>query len=214
MGTASNIAPQSTLGPVRAVALLFAVAPFVAHVSPVRPHDIQFSYRSGCPVTHAELRVVRLSFWGFDGKRHLGSLVVNRKVTGDMVAVFRRLYAVRFPLRRVQPVSAFHGSDDASMAADNTSGFNCRRAVGSATGGWSAHAYGLAIDVNPIENPYMLGTRVLPPAGTRYLDRAHRRPGMAVAGGVLVQAFESVGWKWGGRWSRSPDYQHFSATGR
>jgi hypothetical protein len=183
-------------------------------VSPVRPHDVQYSYRSGCPVTPAELRVVRLSFWGFDGKRHLGSLVVNRRVTGDVVTVFRRLYAARFPLRRVEPVSAFHGSDDASMAADNTSGFNCRRAVGSATGGWSAHAYGLAIDVNPVENPYMLGTRVLPPAGKRYLDRAHRRAGMAVDGGVLVQAFESVGWKWGGRWSRSPDYQHFSTTGR
>jgi hypothetical protein len=214
MGTANSIAPQSTLGLVCAVALLFAVAPFVAHVSPVRPNDVQYSYRSGCPVTPAQLRLVRLSFWGFDRKRHLGSLVVNRKVTGDVVTVFRRLYAARFPLRRLEPVSAFHGSDDASMAADNTSGFNCRRAVGSATGGWSAHAYGLAIDVNPIENPYVLRRRVLPPAGKRYLDRAHGRPGMAVEGSALVNAFESVGWKWGGRWARFPDYQHFSSTGR
>ena len=75
----------------RAVALLFAVAPFVAHVSPVRPHDIQYSYRSGCPVTPAQLRVVRLSFWGFDGKRHLGSLVANRKVTGDVVTAVQAL---------------------------------------------------------------------------------------------------------------------------
>ena len=76
------------------------------------------------------------------------------------------------------------------------------------------HAYGLAIDVNPRENPYLLGGRVLPPAGRRYLDRGRERAGMAVAGGVLVRAFEARGWGWGGRWSGSPDYQHFSTTGR
>jgi hypothetical protein len=111
------------------------------------------------------------------------------------------------------PVAAYRGSDDASMAADNTSGFNCRRAVGSAAGGWSVHAYGEAIDVNPVENPYVLGRRVLPPAGRRFIDRARRLPGMAVEGGVLVNAFASVGWEWGGRW-RTPDYQHFSTNGR
>jgi hypothetical protein len=100
------------------------------------------------------------------------------------------------------------------MAADNTSAFNCRRAVGSAAGSWSMHAYGLAIDVNPRENPYLLGGRVLPPAGRRYLDRTRVRPGMAVAGGPLVEAFASVGWSWGGAWSGSPDYQHFSTSGR
>jgi hypothetical protein len=112
------------------------------------------------------------------------------------------------------PVSAYRGSDDASMAADNTSGFNCRPAVGSRTGGWSMHAYGEAIDVNPVENPYVLGNRVLPPAGRAYLVRTRARRGMAVAGGVLVRAFESVGWTWGGRWATSRDYQHFSTTGR
>jgi D-alanyl-D-alanine carboxypeptidase len=128
--------------------------------------------------------------------------------------VFRRLYAARFPIRRMVPVSAYRGSDDASMAADNTSGFNCRRAVGSRTGGWSMHAYGEAIDVNPVENPYVLGSRVLPPSGRRYLDRGRRLRGMAVEGGVLVKVFEAVGWRWGGRWTGSRDYQHFSTTGR
>src|SRR5438045_7505279 len=98
------------------------------------------------------------------------------------------------------------------MADDNASGFNCRRAVGGS--GWSEHAYGLAIDVNPVENPYVLNGRALPPAGRAYLDRARVRPGMAVGGGVLVQAFASVGWKWGGRWTRAPDYQHVSVNGR
>ena len=189
-----------------------APVPFTAAVQPVTAADVRFSYRAGCPVAPTRLRVVRVSYWGFDGRAHAGRLVVNERVTGDVVAVFRRLYAARFPIRRMVPVSAYRGSDDASMAADNTSAFNCRRAVGSATGRWSAHAYGEAIDVNPIENPYVLG-RVLPPAGRRYLDRSRAGRGMAVAGGVLVRAFETVGWKWGGRWRRSPDYQHFSTTG-
>jgi hypothetical protein len=187
---------------------------FTATVSPVRWSELRFSYRAGCPVGPADLRTVRLAYLDFDGRPHLGSLVVNRRVTADVVAVFRRLHAARFPIRRMQPVSAYRGSDSVSTAADNTSAFNCRRAVGSTTGAWSMHAYGLAIDVNPVENPYVLGGRALPPAGRRFLDRTRPRPGMAVDGGVLVEAFEARGWKWGGRWTGSPDYQHFSTTGR
>lgn len=193
------------------VALLLA---FVGTISPVRQHDVRFSYRSGCPVTPAELRLVRVSYRGFDGGTHVGALVVHRRVARDVVNVFRRLYAAGFPIRRMTPVSVFRGSDHASMAADNTSGFNCRPAVGSATGGWSEHAYGAAIDVNPVENPYVLNGRALPPAGRGYVVRSRVRRGMAVRGGVLVRAFESVGWKWGGRWAGSPDYQHFSVSGR
>jgi hypothetical protein len=98
------------------------------------------------------------------------------------------------------------------MAADNTSAFNCRRVSGSSS--WSMHAYGLAIDVNPVENPYVRGGRVQPPAGRAYLNRSRGRPGMAVEGGVLVEAFTARGWKWGGRWTGSRDYQHFSTNGR
>ena len=99
------------------------------------------------------------------------------------------------------------------VAANNTSGFNCRYAVGSGPRRWSVHAYGLAIDVNPVENPYLESGRVHPRAGRAYLDRTNVRPGMAVRGGLLVSAFRSVGWRWGGRWTGTPDYQHFSATG-
>jgi hypothetical protein len=206
----------------RVVALLLSAlsfagaepAKFTSSVSAVRWDDLRFSYRAGCPVPPRQLRLVRVSHWGFDGKTRVGSLVVNRRVTGDVVEVFRSLHAARFPIRRMVPVSAYRGDDDASMAADNTSAFNCRAAVGSTTGSWSMHAYGLAIDVNPVENPYVLAGRPRPPAGRRYLDRSRVRPGMAVAGGVLVRAFESVGWRWGGQWRGSPDYQHFSTTGR
>lgn len=193
--------------------LATAPPPFSATVLPARWSELRHTYRAGCPVPPSQLRTVGLSYWGFDGGRHVGSLVVNRRVVGDVTAVFRRLYAARFPIRRMVPVSAYRGSDDASMAADNTSAFNCRPAVGSSTGAWSMHAHGLAVDVNPVENPYVLGGGVLPPAGRPYLDRSRRRPGMAVAAGVLVAAFEGRGWAWGGRW-RSPDYQHFSTSGR
>ena len=165
-----------------------------------------------CPVDAAQLQALQVPYRGFDGRSHVGVLVVNRRVARDVTTIFRRLYAAHFPIRRMTPISAFRGSDNASMAADNTSGFNCRRAVGGS--GWSEHAYGLAIDVNPVENPYLLKGRALPPAGRAYLSRARLRPGMAVEGGVLVRAFESVGWKWGGHWSGSPDYQHFSVNGR
>jgi hypothetical protein len=208
MCAATSIGRQGTL-----TAMYAIPAPFAASVQPVSAADVQFSYRAGCPVAPAQLRLVRLSYWGFDRRPHAGRLVVSRRVTGDVVTVFRRLYAARFPIRRMAPISAYRGSDDASMAADNTSAFNCRPAVGSATGGWSMHAYGEAVDVNPVENPYVLGGRVLPPAGRRFLDRARPLRGMAVEGGVLVKAFAAVGWKWGGRWG-APDYQHFSTNGR
>jgi hypothetical protein len=195
-------------------AAVTAAAPFQAEVGPVRWADLRHSYRAGCPVGPPDLRLVRLSYWGFDGRPHAGRIVVHRRVAGNVVAVFRRLYEVRFPIRRMVPVSAYRGSDEASSAADNTSGFNCRAAVGSTTGSWSMHAYGQAIDVNPVENPYLVGGRVLPPNGARFVDRGVRRPGMAFEGGVLVRAFDSVGWSWGGRWGGTPDYQHFSTTGR
>ena len=99
------------------------------------------------------------------------------------------------------------------MDADNTSGFNCRYAVAPGAPQWSAHAYGQAIDVNTVENPYLEGGLVQPAAGAAYLDRSDSRPGMAVDGGPLVAAFASVGWQWGGRWAGTPDYQHFSKTG-
>ena len=111
------------------------------------------------------------------------------------------------------PVDAFGGSDRASMAADNTSGFNCRYADASGPPRWSAHAYGEAIDVNPVENPYVEGGRVQPSAGAGFLDRRQLRPGMAAPGTAVNDAFASAGWLWGGRWSASPDYQHFSKTG-
>jgi hypothetical protein len=181
---------------------------FAGTIEPVRWDDLRHSYRKGCPVAPAQLRTVVVSFWDFGGKPRTGRIVVARRVAAGVVAVFRRLWQAHFPLRRLQPVSAYRGDDDASMAADNTSGFNCRFVGG--TSRWSMHAYGEAIDVNPVENPYVRGSRVEPPAGRAFLDRTRVRPGMATGDGVLVRAFASIGWKWGARFG---DYQHFSTTG-
>ena len=156
---------------------------------------------------------MQLSYWGFDDQPHVGTIVVSTDVVPDVVTVFSALFSQRFPIRQMAPVTAFGGSDPASMAADNTSGFNCRNAVAPGPPQWSTHAYGEAIDVNPVENPYLEGGTVQPDAGSAYLDRAVARPGMAVADGPLVAAFASVGWRWGGGWPEAPDYQHFSKSG-
>jgi hypothetical protein len=183
-------------------------------VSRVTVADLPYSYHRGCPVAPAQLRRIRLRFWGFDARAHVGELVVNVRVVADVETVFARLYRERFPIRRMRPIDAYRGSDEASMAADNTSGFNCRYAVAAGAKHWSMHAYGEAIDVNTIENPYVLGGVVHPRAGRAFVDRSHVRAGMAVPGGAIVDAFRSVGWGWGGDWTGSPDYQHFSVNGR
>jgi hypothetical protein len=125
--------------------------------------------------------------------------------------VFDSLFRERFPIRRMEPIDAYRGDDERSLDADNTAGFNCRRAVGG-SGGWSKHAYGLAIDVDPIENPYLEHGHVHPEAGRDYVDRSDVRPGMAVDGGLLVRAFANAGWQWGGGWQSTPDYQHFQIS--
>jgi hypothetical protein len=154
-----------------------------------------------------------MSYWGLDSEPRTGTMVVNASVLTSVVTVFRTLYADRFPIAEMVPVDVYGGRDDAAAAADDTSGFNCRYAVAPGPPQWSVHAFGEAIDVNDVQNPYVDGSTIIPPSGAAYLDRGHVRPGMAVPGGVLVEAFATVGWYWGGRWSPGTDYQHFSATG-
>lgn len=168
-------------------------------------------WRRGCPVGLGRLRHVSVPFIGFDGRARRGAVVVHNGVARDVIQVFRVLYRARFPIRRMQPIQRYDGDDHASIEADNTSAFNCRAATGSRT--WSQHAYGRAIDINPLENPYVSRGTTSHPRSVRYLRRTPLRRGMIVARGVVVRAFESRGWEWGGRWSGIRDYQHFSSQG-
>ena len=170
------------------------------------------SWRPGCPVHIRRLRLVRLRYWGFDREAHLGRLVVHRDVARAVVRIFRRLYEVAFPIRRMRLVDHYGAVDRASMEDDNTSAFNCRWRAGP-PGVWSMHAYGKAIDVNPVENPYVSSSGFSPPNSAPYVDRSVRRRGMIYHGDAVWRAFRDRGWEWGGDWTY-PDYQHFSTNGR
>ena len=190
---------------------------FIGSVAPIpaalREAMTGVSWRPGCPVSLDDLRLVRATHWGFDGRVHAGRIVVHRDVARDVLTVLRLLYAARFPIRRMLPVDAYGASDFRSIEADNTSAFNCRPVEG--TSRWSEHAYGRAIDLNPIENPYVYANGTTSHRASRpYLRRGPYRAGMAVEGGVVVRAFDAVGWGWGGSWPGIKDYQHFSASGR
>ena len=180
----------------------------------VTASELGKSWRPGCPVGPASLRAVAVTFWGFDHRAHTGTLVVNARVVSPVVSALRAMYGARFPIRKMVPIAAYGGDDNTSMAADNTSAFNCRAAVANGPKRWSMHAYGEAIDFNAVENPYTLDGRVYPPNGKPYTNRSNVRPGMVVRGSAPVRAFSAVGWGWGGYWSSSPDYQHFSSNGK
>lgn len=181
-------------------------------VGPGTAHPLSASWRPGCPVHPRDLVAVEFPHHTPDGPTAAGVLIVHRTVADATAKVVRTLWGTAFPLTSARTVDDFGGDDDASMAADNSSAFNCRTVAGTTT--WSQHAFGTAIDVNPERNPYVRGASVEPPSGRAWLDRSDVRPGMVVEGGPVVRVFDGLGWGWGGRWTSSKDYQHFSTNGR
>ena len=173
------------------------------------------SWHTGCPVALEDLRLLRIGYWGFDRSARVGRMIVAAPSVPAVRRAFAALFRAHFPIRRMRLVDDYGASDYASIEADNTSAFNCRPATGSSR--LSEHAYGRAIDVNPIENPYVYPDGTTVHAASRpYLNRSRHRRGMAYRGGTIVRAFAGAGWQWGGDW-RPPsatDYQHFSSTGR
>lgn len=190
---------------------------YVATVQPVPDEIVPVStWREGCPTTLDELRYLTVSYWGFDGLHHAGDLIVHRDVAEDIVWVFEQLHAARFPIEQVgllddEDFTEFHRKGDDNLTAT----YQCRASTGSSR--WSQHAYGRAIDINPFHNPYWKWTQrgeiVLPAYATAYVDRDRVLPGMITEGDVVVQAFDAIGWGWGGRWNSLKDWQHFSANG-
>jgi poly-gamma-glutamate synthesis protein (capsule biosynthesis protein) len=137
--------------------------------------------------------------------------MVHKDVADDVLQAFRVLYDGRFPIHRMDLIDEFGADDEASMQADNTSAFNCRRVSGSDT--WSQHSYGTAIDINPLENPEVNNGQVDPTTAQKYTDRTLSEPGMIVSNDSVVRAFSNIGWTWGGTWSTPKDYMHFSQSG-
>ncbi|WP_195210438.1 M15 family metallopeptidase [Actinomarinicola tropica] len=189
-----------------------ALPAYSSSVATVTAADLPHSWRSGCPVPPSDLRRLTVRHIGFDGRPTTGPLVVHRDAVTAVDNAFRHMYDSRFPVQRVAQVDVVGGDDDAAMAANLTTAFNCRRVTGGTS--FSEHAYGRAIDVNPLQNPYISRSgQVLPPGGWPYVNRGWA-PGVILEGSAPVVGFAGQGWAWGGRWTSPKDYQHFSATGR
>jgi hypothetical protein len=202
---------------------LVAIPPFTASVRPL-PAPLRAElvargdWHGGCPVPLAGLRLLTVRAWGFDGRPYRGQLVVNAHFAPKLATVFRRLYALRFPIRDLTLEANYGTRSQRARHPDASGSFECRQAVpspctgGTGTGTWSMHAYGEAVDLNPRENPYVGCGMSRDRTALSYMDRSRVRRGMVTP--AVVAAFASIGWGWGGSWSGSTkDYMHFSATG-
>jgi hypothetical protein len=174
---------------------------------------IRRNWHPGCPVQIADLRLVTASYWDFAGDVRMGPLVLHKRVAQDVLWVFRQLFRARFPIHRID-LAPRPGPIDWTSTRNLTSSFDCRAATGN-PGSLSQHSYGWAVDINPLQNPYVrLDGSVLRAAAKPYRDRSHDRPGMIHPGDVVVRSFAHIGWEWGGNWHTLKDYMHFSLTGR
>jgi hypothetical protein len=170
------------------------------------------TWSSACPVPLSALRYVTVVFRGFDRKVHRGELVVAATAAPKMVRAFRALFAVSFPIEEMRLPTTQDLLAKPTGDGNNTAAYVCRAARGQTR--FSQHAYGLAIDVNPFINPEVKRDLVLPELASAYKDRTWHRWGMFLPGTAAVRAFTSQGWGWGGTWTSSKDYMHFSANGR
>jgi hypothetical protein len=176
---------------------------------PVTAADLGPSWHSGCPIEPRELRRVEVTFLGFDGQTHRGDLIVHEDLAAEVAAIFEQLLHLRYPIDKIRTADIYAGADDElSMEDNNTSAFNCRDLLG--TGRWSQHAYGRAVDLNPLLNPEINRTGAFQPKNAApYLDRTRTDPGVLHAGDPVVRLFTDRGWSWGGDWRTPKDYQHF-----
>jgi len=210
---AATTAPPPTAGPtsrtMHAPRPTTSPPPVPAAVHPVTAAELGATWRPGCPVAPEQLRRVELDYIGFDGRTRRGELVVHQDVVADVIEIFGQLQRLGYPIAKMQTVDHYPGAEDElSMEDNNTSAYNCRPLPGSNAP--SLHAYGRAIDVNPLINPYIDSTGHIEPATAGpYLDRNRTDPGLLHAGDPAVRAFTDRGWRWGGNLQTPKDYQHF-----
>lgn len=165
------------------------------------------SFGAGCTVPREELRYVRVLHTGFDGEAHIGELVVNQAIADATVDIFYGLYQASYPIEKMLLVDEYGGDDELSMEDNNTSCFNFRPVSG--TSSLSRHAYGMAIDVNPLYNPYITSSGYQPTTAGDYVDRSADIPYKIDEDDLCYQLFTKYGFTWGGSWSSVKDYQHF-----
>ncbi len=215
--SAAAVAPPAPLEPANPLRTRFA-GRIVPLPEPVVQEMRGSTWEPACPVGLPDLRLLRFNYWGFDGELRRGPMVLNVSVAADVLSVFRALFDSGFPLKHVALAQRWRPNGPTDTTRSVTAAFNCRPALnpdGTPTGTWSQHAFGLAVDVNPLQNPYVAadGT-VLRPAAEPYTDRSLELPGMIHQGDVVVRVFAAIGWNWGGEWTTTKDYMHFSLTGR
>lgn len=168
-------------------------------------------WHPGCPVPLTDLRLLTMRFHDFDGAVQQGRMVVNRTVAKDVIGVFRAIFEAGFPIQRMDVTDLYPPQQRPERLRDVTSSFNCRNAKGSSS--WSQHAYGLAVDINPQENPYVKDGTITPQPGKAFVDRSQDLQGMIKESDPVVSAFDRIEWGWGGRWHTLKDYMHFSLSG-
>jgi hypothetical protein len=219
-GRGREVLMRATIAPWLALAVFQGFHATVKPLpAPLRAEISGRSWHPGCPVPLSGLRVLTVSYWGFDHHPHLGQMVVNANAAQPLARVFRRLYQLRFPVRHMSVRYTYGGpGTPRPRDGDFTASFSCRQAVpspctgGTGTGSWSEHAYGLAVDLNPVENPYVGCGMTRDKTALSYVNRSRLRRGMVTP--AVVEAFHSIGWGWGGGWLGSTkDYMHFSASG-
>ena len=170
-----------------------------------RMRGISYPADAGIPLQ--DLRYLRLSYIDFEGNARTGEMVCNKLIAEDLLSIFRSLYEARYPIRSIRLTDDFGGSDEASMAADNTSCFNYRAVSGGRR--LSRHAYGMAVDINPLENPYVRGGTVRPEGAGPFVDRGKDFPHKIDKSDLCYRLFRAHGFSWGGSWRSLKDYQHF-----
>lgn len=155
------------------------------------------------------LEILTVEYYSFDGKLHRGQLVLKKQESPIIQAAFDLIKKTKFPIAKCIPIVVYNWDDDASMADNNTSMFNYRKIAGKST--LSNHSYGIAIDINPVQNPAVYNTGKISPKGAKYNFKA---PGTLTGSDEITLFFKSKGWRWGGDWSSLKDYQHFDSSNK
>jgi hypothetical protein len=203
--------PAPTEGPPRFEGGVFRIGPTLREILVGR------NWTPRCPVPLHDLRLTVVSYWNFRGEVRKGPLVLHERVARDVLWVFKRLFHANFPIKEIKlaakdrPITPQDYWNKTRRSV--TASFNCRPATGSTS--LSHHSYGWAIDINPLQNPYVRSDgSVLRHIAKPFRDRSLQRTGMIHDGDIVVRSFARIGWKWGGHWHTLKDYMHFSLTGR